>query len=124
MIKFVIDEDISRLTSKALVQVGYEVLDIRDYNLRGSSDDIIFKFAQDNKAILLTGDLGFANILKYPLDSHYGIVIIHFPNEVKTLLLNRILISSIAAFEQKDFTGSLIIIEPNKIRIKRGTQRN
>ena len=70
MVKFVIDEDISRLTSKALEQSGYIVLDIRDYNLRGSSDDIIFAFAQKNKAVLFTGDLGFANILKFPLDTH------------------------------------------------------
>lgn len=125
MIKFVIDEDISRLTSNALVLAGYDVLDIRDYNLRGGSDDIIFNFAQKNKAILLTGDLGFANILKFPLDSHCGIVVMHFPNEMSTLLTNRILISSITALDKKDFLGNLIIIEPNKVRIKRGaTKRN
>ena len=123
MIKFVIDEDISRLTSKALEQAGYFVMDIRDHNLRGSSDDIIFKFAQENKAVLFTGDLGFANILKFPLDTHYGIVVIHFPNEMTTVLINRILISSISSLEEKDFIGNLIIIEPDRVRIKRGTTK-
>jgi len=121
LIKFVIDEDISRLTGKALEQAGYDVLDIRDYNLRGSSDDIIFKFAQENKAILFTGDLGFANILKFPLGLHYGIVVLHFPNEMSTILINKILISSISALEENDFLGNLIIIEPDRVRIKRGT---
>jgi hypothetical protein len=44
LIKFVIDEDISISTGKTLEQAGYKVFDIRDYNLRGSNDDIIFKF--------------------------------------------------------------------------------
>ena len=123
MIKFVIDEDISRLTGQALLQAGYDVLDIRDHNLRGSSDDIIYKFAHENKAVLFTGDLGFANILKFPLDSHYGIIVIHFPNEISTTFLNQILISSISALDENDFAGNLIIIEPNRIRIKRSLNK-
>lgn len=120
MVKFVVDEDISRLTSKVLEQSDYTVLDIRDYNLRGSNDDIIFKFAQDNSAVLLTGDLGFANILKFPLNSHYGIVVLHFPNEMSTSRINQILIASLSSLSEEDYPGNLIIIEPDRIRIKRG----
>lgn len=119
MVKFVVDEDISRLTSKVLEQSDYTVLDIRDYNLRGSNDDIIFKFAQDNSAVLLTGDLGFANILKFPLNSHYGIVVLHFPNEMSTSRINQILIASLSSLSEEDYPGNLIIIEPDRIRIKR-----
>lgn len=119
MVKFVIDEDISRLTGKVLEQSNYTVLDIRDYNLRGSNDDIIFKFAQDNSAVLLTGDLGFANILKFPLNSHYGIVVLHFPNAMSTSRINQILITSLSSLSEKDYPGNLIIIEPDRIRIKR-----
>lgn len=119
MVKFVVDEDISRLTSKVLEQSDYTVLDIRDYNLRGSNDDIIFKFAQDNSAVLLTGDLGFANILKFPLNSHYGIVVLHFPNEMSTSRINQILITSLSSLSEEDYPGNLIIIEPDRIRIKR-----
>lgn len=125
MIKFVIDEDISRSTSNILERNDYSVLDIRDHYLRGCDDDVIFKFAQDNKAILLTGDLGFANILKFPLNSHYGIIVLHFPNEISTDQINKILISSLSSISESDFVGNLIIIEPNKIRIKRETtQKN
>jgi predicted nuclease of predicted toxin-antitoxin system len=66
MIKFVIDEDMPRSTARALAERGFECLDIRDYGLRGKSDKEIFEFAQREKAILLTGDMGFSNIL-FPL---------------------------------------------------------
>jgi len=67
MIKFVIDEDMPRSTARALAERGFECLDIRDYGLRGKSDKEIFEFAQREKAILLTGDMGFGNIFFFPL---------------------------------------------------------
>jgi predicted nuclease of predicted toxin-antitoxin system len=67
MIKFVIDEDMPRSTARALAERGFECLDIRDYGLRGKSDKEIFEFAQREKAILLTGDMGFGNILFFSL---------------------------------------------------------
>jgi len=66
-VKFVIDEDLPRSTAKILSANGFEVYDIRDHGLRGGEDEAIFAFAQEQKAVLITGDLGFGNQLKYPV---------------------------------------------------------
>ena len=81
MPRFVIDEDMPRSTGVALVQEGYEVKDVRDQGRQESSDDEVYRFTQEEEAILLTGDLGFGNILKFPLGQHFGIVVARFPNE-------------------------------------------
>lgn len=119
MIKIAIDEDISRITGRLLKNSGYEVLDIRDHNLRGSTDDIIFHFAVENEAVLLTGDMGFANILKYPLNTHSGIIVLHFPTQISNTEINNQLIAALDSMSESEFPGNLIILEPNKIRIKR-----
>ena len=119
MLKFVIDEDMPRPTAKVLKDRGYEVLDVRDCGLRGKSDDEIFKFAQKEKAVILTGDLGFGNLLHFPVGSHSGIVIAHFPNEVSTSELNNQIIKAFETLAEIDFKGNLIILEPGKIRIRR-----
>ncbi len=119
MLKFVIDEDIPRSTAKVLRNRGYEVLDVRDCGLRGKSDDEVFRFAQKEKAIILTGDLGFGNILHFPVGSHSGIVIAHFPNEISTSELNNHIIKAFEPLSEIDFKGNLIIIEPGKVRIRR-----
>ena len=75
MASIVLDEDMPRSTGIALVEAGYEVKDVRDYGHRGSGDEEIYRFAQEGKAVLLTGDLGFGNILKFPLGKHFGIVV-------------------------------------------------
>jgi len=89
MLRFVIDEDIPRSTGIALKEYGYDAIDIRDYGLRGSADDKIYKFAQREKAAILTGDRGFGNILRFPLGKHFGIVIAHFPNEMLPAKINQ-----------------------------------
>jgi len=119
MPKFVIDEDISRSTGEILKQNGYIVKDIRDFGLRGAEDEEIYKFAQKEKAVILTGDRGFGNTLRFPLGNHFGIVVAHFPNEMSTQKINTYLIKTLNELSEEDFKGNVIIIEPGKIRIKR-----
>ena len=118
MIRFLIDEDLPRSTAKLLREAGFESADVRDIGLRGAEDDVIYDRAKKENYIIISGDLGFANSLRYPLGSHPGIVIARFPNEMSTGRLNRILIDAIKEV-QEDLPGNLIIIEPDRVRIRR-----
>ena len=75
--------------------------------------------SQQEKAVLVTGDTGFGNLLKFPLGSHHGIVIARFPNEITTEEINRQLLSDISTLQERDFAGNLILLEPGRIRLKR-----
>ena len=119
MPKFVVDEDMPRSTERILKEQGYEVKDIRDYELRGAKDEEIFEFAQREKAVILTGDRGFGNILRFPLGNHFGIIVANFPNEMLTKEINRLLLEEFKHLSEDDFKGNLIIIEPDKIRIRK-----
>ena len=119
MVKFVIDEDMPRSTATMLRAKGYEVLDVRDCGLKGKSDEEVFNFVQQKGAVILTDDMGFGNLLRFPIGSHLGIVIAHFPNEISTYGLNNQITKAFENLTEVDFIGHLIIIEPGKIRIRR-----
>ena len=119
MPKFVIDEDMPRSTGTFLKEHGYDIKDIRDYGLRGAEDEEIYEFAQREEAVILTGDRGFGNILRFLLGKHFGIVVAHFPNEMLTVEINRQLLERFKDISEDDFKGNLIIIEPRKTRIRR-----
>lgn len=70
-----IDEDMPRSTGKVLKGLGHDVKDIRDCGLRGAKDEQIYEFAQKEKVIILTGDMGFGNILRFPLAKHFGLLL-------------------------------------------------
>jgi len=119
MARLVIDEDMPRSTSVALVGEGHAVKDVRDHGYRGAGDEEIYRFAQKEKAILLTGDLGFGNILKFSLGQHFGIVVARFPNDMAPKEMNREIVASLRDLTETDFKGNLIILEPGRIRIRR-----
>ncbi|MFW0860257.1 MAG: DUF5615 family PIN-like protein [Dehalococcoidia bacterium] len=119
MTTIVVDEDVHRSISEPLERLGHSVIDIRDYGLRGSEDEKIFQFAQRNKAVLISGDLGFSNILRFPLGTHCGIIIIRFPNEMSTERINEEVYKALNEIEDEDMGENLIVISPGKIRIRR-----
>jgi predicted nuclease of predicted toxin-antitoxin system len=118
MIRFLIDEDLPRSIARLLREAGFECLDVRDIGLRGAKDDAVYERAQKEECVIITGDLGFANSLRYRPGNHKGIVIARFPNEMSTDKLNQILIDAIRTV-QNDLPRNLTIIEPDKIRIRR-----
>jgi predicted nuclease of predicted toxin-antitoxin system len=119
MVRFVIDEDMPRSTGVALSTEGYEVKDVRDHGYRGLGDEEIYAFTQREKAVLLTGDLVFSNLLKFPLGQHFGIVVVRFPNELAPREINREIVTSLRVLGENEFKGNLVILEPGRIRIKR-----
>jgi len=63
MSKFLIDEDMPRSTTKLLKDKGFIVFDVRDCGLKGKSEEEIFRFAQQEKAVILTADIIFCVFL-------------------------------------------------------------
>lgn len=119
MAGFLIDEDLPRTTAAALRQAGHTAIDGRDVGLRGHGDDDVFAYAQAHGLTLVTADMGFANILRFPLGTHAGIVVLRVPNEVSTDQLNRLLVSALAGLGTEDLRGALVIVEVGRTRIRR-----
>ena len=116
--KIVIDEDLPRSVRKTLQSLGYEVLDVRDHGLRGKSDEDVFRFAQSQKAVLCTADLGFSNILHFPLGTHFGIVLIRVSNEMRSLAINTLILSLLPRAEEIKLKGKLVVLSPQGLRIR------
>lgn len=115
----VIDEDLPRSFALTLSQLGFTPLDIREHNLSGSTDDEVYKFAKNHTAVLFSADLGFSNILSFPLGTHYGICILRFPNEMSVKETNSMVKQLLKKVRIDDYEGNLIILSPGKLRLRR-----
>lgn len=116
---FVIDEDVARSIGRALVARGFAVMDIRDFGLRGAPDETIYRFAQDNRAVLVTADVDFGNPLRFPPTSHFGIVITRFPNEIPMREVARQLVEHLSSLHDEDYVSCVIVVEPGRLRIRK-----
>jgi hypothetical protein len=63
--------------------------------------------------------MGFANVLRFPLGSHAGIVVTRFPNAMPTPLINQEIVARLASLAGQDLVGALVIIEPGRLRTRR-----
>lgn len=114
----VIDEDLPRSFASVLVGCGFTVFDVRNCGLRGFSDDAILEFALEKHAVLFTADIGFVNRVAARLVSHYGVVLLRYPNELSTMTINRDVSALFSKLSLSDFTGNVLVVSPGQLRIR------
>jgi hypothetical protein len=68
---------------------------------------------------LLTGDVGFSNILHAPLGTHAGIVVVGLPNELPAQRMNQEVLDALSSLGDEGIRVTLVIIEPGRIRLRR-----
>ena len=88
--------------------------------LRGHPDDEIAEYANSRELVVLTGDLGFGNILRFPIGTHSGIVIARFLNEIPAKALTRSLVSALQDVKVDEIRGNVLVVEPGRVRLRKG----
>lgn len=95
MPRFLVDADLPRSLARHLRTAGFQAEDVHDIGMRKSPDDDIFIYAVSHALVLLSGDLDFGNILRFPLGSHPGIIVVRFPDEVPIVKLNATILQAV-----------------------------
>jgi len=114
-----IDEDMPRSTGKVLKTAGFTIIDVRDAGLRGFPDHAILAFARDNKATIITADVGFGSLVYLSNVEHFGIIILRLPVETPVRKINETLVNALLRIPPDEVAGSIIVIDRQKIRIRR-----
>jgi predicted nuclease of predicted toxin-antitoxin system len=115
---FLIDENLPRSLAPQLRVAGMEAQDVRDLGLRGKPDSDILELSIAQGLVLVTSDVGFASLLR----SHPrfpGMVVARLPNEWSTQAVNEVIARSLQGLLGQGFTSTLIVIEPDRIRVRR-----
>jgi predicted nuclease of predicted toxin-antitoxin system len=118
MLKLLVDEDLPRSTAAMLKSLDIDALDLRDIGLKGAPDAEVFKYAQNEGRIIITRDVEFGNILKYPVGNHCGIIIIRIPNTYIRDKILEIIRNFFIEVDKNKLMNSLVILEAEKYRIR------
>ncbi len=117
-VKFFLDENIPNSSMKALEDLGYEVEHARTAGLKGCSDEDIAKYAKEQKAVLVSKDLDFGNVLWYPEGSHHGVLIIRLPYDYTADQITEKLKEFVENIEVKKLVGHITILELGRYRMR------
>ena len=115
-LKFLTDENISTSLVKALRNTGYDTKDIKEEKLFGISDREVIKLAVHDNRVIVTYDKDFANLLKYSIIKHKGVILLRFADQSPDNTI-RLFIPALKNLKENKIRKSLIIISDDYIKI-------
>ena len=79
---FKLDENLGTRTQRLFQDSDYEVHTVRDEGLQGCSDQSLYEIVCSESRCLVTMDLDFADVTRFPPDKSNGLVVIRVPRSL------------------------------------------
>lgn len=119
MIALKLDENFGPYLAEIFTQAGHDAETVLGERLSGEPDEVIYEQCQLERRCIVTLDLDFANIIRFPAENTPGIIVVR-PNRPITIEVMRSMSEKLVlALEQNDPTGCLWILEPDKLRMRK-----
>ena len=114
--KIKLDENIDIRLADLFKRVGHDVSTVNEQGLSGKPDQRIFDACRDEKRILVSQDMDFSNVLRFPPDEAHGIVVLRGRDQLFPTT-RRLLRTVLALLDEESPAGALWIVEDRRIRI-------
>jgi predicted nuclease of predicted toxin-antitoxin system len=115
--KLKLDENLSRHLKPVLIGRGHDVRTAADEDLLSRPDIEVAACAAAEGRILLTLDIEFADLRKYPPGSHPGIVLFR-PASLGPLPVNRFVENFVCSTDLARLSGCVAVVEPQGVRVR------
>lgn len=116
--KLKLDENLSRYLKQTLSALQHDVITVADENLLSQPDTVVGAAANGEGRMLLTLDLEFADLRKYPPGSHPGIILFR-PRSFGPLAVNRFVEDFVRDTDLVLVTGCVVVVDPGRVRVRR-----
>ena len=121
--KLKLDENLSRHLKPALRRLNHDVETAADEGLLSRSDVEVGMAAREAGRVLLTLDMDFGDLRKFPPGSHPGIVLFR-PRSYGPLSVNAFIEKFVGGTDLRELSGCLVVVEPHRVRVRRPAVRD
>jgi predicted nuclease of predicted toxin-antitoxin system len=119
--KFKLDENFGSRTLPLFREAGHDADTVREEGLAGCSDHDLFQACRQHSRSLVTLDLDFADVVRFPPHLTAGIAVIRLPKNPSLPLLERLISELLKTVTLESFEGRLWIVEVGRIRVHDAT---
>jgi predicted nuclease of predicted toxin-antitoxin system len=117
-VRLLLDENLSPKQAVTLREQGHDAVAVLEIGLAGQPDEKVREYAIAENRVLLTLDVDFANVLRFPPAGTPGVIRlkIHPPTEAA---IREQIAKAIAVLKDRSLAGCLAVSHGNVIRIRR-----
>ena len=119
--KFKLDENFGARTQQVFTEFGHDVHTVREEDLQGAADQKIYGVCQTEQRCLVTLDLDFTDVVRFPPEQTGGIVVVRVPRNPSLTLLEQLVRQFLQTLTQMSVKEQLWIVEVGRIRIHQTT---
>jgi predicted nuclease of predicted toxin-antitoxin system len=115
--RFKTDENLPVEIADLLRQQGYDAVTVSEQGLSGLSDPAVAAVCQVEKRAIVTLDLDFSDIRRYPPENYPGIIVLR-PAVQMIPALRRMMARASVLFHKETLEGCLWIVDDHRVRIR------
>lgn len=116
--KFLIDNALSPALAERLKAAGHDTAHVRDYGLQAASDEEIFVRAQQEQRVIVSADTDFGTLLATRQERSPSVVLFRHGTQRRPVRQAETLLSNLEAIKGDLAAGSVVVIEPTRIRVR------
>ena len=115
--RFKLDENLGTRILSLFSDAGHDVETVRGEVLQGSTDLALYDICRSETRCLVTLDLDFSDVLRFPPYETSGIAVLRVPGNPTLPLLELLIGRFLGMLLTHPISGGLWVVEPNRIRV-------
>jgi predicted nuclease of predicted toxin-antitoxin system len=116
-VKFKLDENFGTRTQQLFLAAGHDVSTVGGQELCGCPDRQLFEICGREGRCLVTLDIDFGDVTRFPPDRSAGIVVLRLPRNPTLPILESLAGTLLQALGDRPLVGRLWMVEPGRIRV-------
>ena len=115
--RFKVDENLPRDVVALLAQAGFDACHVFDQGMVGVADQVLAQVCSVERRTVVTLDLDFADIRRYPPADHPGFIVLRLRQQ-DTLSVLAVFRHALSHLETRSPNGQLWIVDERGVRIR------